>query len=317
MADVVVSSVAELQAALACSRSVDAYLLPGTYRLGSPIVVSGNQQYGARLVLRSDAATLDAADGCRHFVVQGGGSLELVGITLINGRAKVAGGAILARRGAEVLLSDSAVRSSRVDGVIGMREGTARGGGIALEPDSDLVELSSGAGHLGAVHAVSWAADGRYVVSGSSDGSIKVWDINDMGGGALAAGRGGGLSCGATQQANNASAANASAANASTLSEAASVPEPPPTTPASTSLLPPAPPPPRPPPPPRRAAPPPPIEPVPPLPPSPPPSAPDLDAGSSAGSDADAARRRLRGGGRRRAAARGTTRWDVVPLGSD
>lgn len=32
-------------------------------------------------------------------------------------------------------------------------------------------------GHVGSVYQVAWSADSRLLVSGSSDSTIKVWDI--------------------------------------------------------------------------------------------------------------------------------------------
>ena len=66
---------AELRSALADTQAVDAYLVPGTHYLGTPIVV-----HGKRLTLRSDGAVLDANGHSRHFVVQNNGTLELEGV---------------------------------------------------------------------------------------------------------------------------------------------------------------------------------------------------------------------------------------------
>lgn len=33
-------------------------------------------------------------------------------------------------------------------------------------------------GHVGAIYIVSWSVDSRYVVSGSKDSTMKVWDIS-------------------------------------------------------------------------------------------------------------------------------------------
>ena len=59
-----------------------AFLAPGTHLLHSPIVVDSTH-----LALRANApgAVLDARGLCRHFLVQGRGSLELEGMTLVNG----------------------------------------------------------------------------------------------------------------------------------------------------------------------------------------------------------------------------------------
>lgn len=37
--------------------------------------------------------------------------------------------------------------------------------------------LSSLRGHVSAVYQVAWSADSRLLVSGSSDSTLKVWDV--------------------------------------------------------------------------------------------------------------------------------------------
>lgn len=32
-------------------------------------------------------------------------------------------------------------------------------------------------GHVGPVYLISWAIDGRFIVSGSQDSTLKIWDI--------------------------------------------------------------------------------------------------------------------------------------------
>ncbi|MHA1232770.1 MAG: WD40 repeat domain-containing protein [Candidatus Helarchaeota archaeon] len=39
----------------------------------------------------------------------------------------------------------------------------------------ELVETMGG--HSGPVYAVSWSPDGKYITSGSSDKTIKVWEV--------------------------------------------------------------------------------------------------------------------------------------------
>ena len=195
---ITVSSILELRNALAASNyTVDAYLLPGTYRIGSPLVLHQKE-----LRLRSDGATIDAERTCRHFLVQHGSTLELEGVTLLNGVGKVAGGAILARRGATLRLHDAAIDGCSAMNVSGGREsgfqhfqneaidnGRSRGGGIALVADNDGAPVELALGQIdgdGMMRSagLAFSPDGRFIVS--SDGSLKVWESSDIGAGPLA-----------------------------------------------------------------------------------------------------------------------------------
>ena len=63
----------------------------------------------------------------RHFLVQGASTLELQGLTLVNGTGNVAGGTILARHEARVVLVDTVIKSSLAVGVTGVSSGFGEG----------------------------------------------------------------------------------------------------------------------------------------------------------------------------------------------
>ena len=163
---------AELRSALAKSQTVDAYLVPGTHNLGTPIDV-----HGKCLTLRSDGAVLDANGHSRHFVVQKLGTLELEGVVLQNGVGKVAGGAVLARLGTTVEMRNVSIDNCVAKSVSSVDNGEARGGAIALRSGdgSSLLELVTGTGHSEDVTSVAWSPDGTKIVSGSRDNTLKIW----------------------------------------------------------------------------------------------------------------------------------------------
>ena len=181
----IIRTVAELRSALAESQTVDAYLVPGTHIIGTFVAV-----HGKRLTLRSDGAVLDANGRSRHFVVQNLGTLELEGVRLQNGAGKVVGGAVLARHGTAVEMRDVSIENCVA--VSNVDNGEARGGAIALGSGdgSRMLELVNGPGHIAEVNSVAWSPDGTKIVSGSSDSTLKIWDVNDVGAGAIATGTG-------------------------------------------------------------------------------------------------------------------------------
>ena len=183
----IIHTIAELRLALAESQTVDAYLVPGTHNLGTPIVV-----HGKRLTLRSDGAVLDANGHSRHFVVQKLGTLELEGVVLQNGMGKVAGGAVLARLGTAVEIRNVSIDNCTAKSVSNVDNGKARGGAIALGSgdSSRMLDLVTGTGHSSYVKSIAWNPNGTKIVSGSGDGTLKIWDAADVGAGAIATGTG-------------------------------------------------------------------------------------------------------------------------------
>ena len=152
--------------------------------LGRPFVVGDDR----RLTLRSDGAVLDAQGFCRHFLVQDGGTLELEGVRLLNGRSTAAGGAILGRRGATVRLRNAEVENCTVVGDISS-EGRAQGGAIAItgdELETKLVELASGSGgHTDRIFSLAFSPDGSLIVTGSSDATIRLWEVSSLASGPI------------------------------------------------------------------------------------------------------------------------------------
>ena len=136
---------------------------------------------GKPLALRSDGAVLDAQHERRHFLVESGGTLELEGVSLINGKPQDGdGGAILALPGASVRVYDGAIAGCTA---------AERGGAVALaanETSSYAEEAAGGEGSrvvgTGIAHfpsqvtSLSWSPDGARLASASADGKVVVSD---------------------------------------------------------------------------------------------------------------------------------------------
>ena len=147
-------------------------LLPGTYATGGMIILDGRS-----LTLRGGgAAYLDAESTSRHFLVQGNGVLQLEGVHLINGNAKKAGGAILARGGANVTVRDATIDNCTATAT--SSEEAAAGGAIAVGMLANFLLETWQATHQAGVlvYTVALSPDGVRIASAGHGSTLKVWD---------------------------------------------------------------------------------------------------------------------------------------------